>query len=321
MPARRATRSSTWPATAWSTRRAAASTGRPTPIPANHVSLRSVGWDNFVIIDVATRQDRSPSSTGAPRTRCCTSRPSTSTTASSTRSSGSTTRTTRPSCARSKPDYFTDRADLPHRRRCIEAAAARAGRSAARGIGWGDVKVVEKVIGYKKIKFYTHENAGYGDVRLPEMQMHTTAFWLTVPEDVAEMDRDSTCRGRGHRRAARGRHRARDGGDARADVRPARPRADARRRRRRERRRLACRDATPIAAAPAASTRRCFFSTRTPAASASPSASTSAPRSSFGAAAALIAGCPCDGRLPRLRRPGVRPRDAKRLALAADLET
>jgi DEAD/DEAH box helicase domain-containing protein len=54
--------------------------------------------------------------------------------------------------------------------------------------GWGEVSVVEKVVGYKKIKFYTHENAGYGDVRLPEMQMHTTAFWMTVPERVcAEM--------------------------------------------------------------------------------------------------------------------------------------
>src|SRR5690606_31957897 len=39
---------------------------------------------------------------------------------------------------------------------------------------------------YKKIKFFTHENAGYGDVHLPEMQMHTTSFWLTVPEPVLE---------------------------------------------------------------------------------------------------------------------------------------
>ena len=29
---------------------------------------------------------------------------------------------------------------------------------------------------------FTHENAGYGDVHLPEMQMHTTSFWLTIPE-------------------------------------------------------------------------------------------------------------------------------------------
>jgi DEAD/DEAH box helicase domain-containing protein len=50
--------------------------------------------------------------------------------------------------------------------------------------GWGEVAIVEKVVGYKKIKFYTHENAGYGDVRLPEMQMHTTAFWLTLPEST-----------------------------------------------------------------------------------------------------------------------------------------
>ncbi len=45
----------------------------------------------------------SPRWTGARRTPCCTSRPSTNTTASSTRSSGSTSRTTRPSCARWSP--------------------------------------------------------------------------------------------------------------------------------------------------------------------------------------------------------------------------
>ena len=33
----------------------------------------------------------------------------------------------------------------------------------------------------QKIKYHTHENVGYGDVHLPEMQMHTTSFWLTVP--------------------------------------------------------------------------------------------------------------------------------------------
>ncbi|MCL2448539.1 MAG: DUF1998 domain-containing protein, partial [Polyangiaceae bacterium] len=54
--------------------------------------------------------------------------------------------------------------------------------------GWGEVAIVERVVGYKKIRFYTHENAGYGDVRLPEMQMHTTAFWLTVPERARGCD-------------------------------------------------------------------------------------------------------------------------------------
>jgi DEAD/DEAH box helicase domain-containing protein len=51
-------------------------------------------------------------------------------------------------------------------------------------LGTGDVSVVERVVGYKKIKFHTHDNVGYGDVRLPEMQMHTTAVWLTVPEAI-----------------------------------------------------------------------------------------------------------------------------------------
>src|SRR5205823_777414 len=32
----------------------------------------------------------------------------------------------------------------------------------------------------KKIKFYTNENVGSGELDLPEQQMHTTAFWLTV---------------------------------------------------------------------------------------------------------------------------------------------
>ncbi|MDH3200016.1 MAG: DEAD/DEAH box helicase [Myxococcales bacterium] len=50
----------------------------------------------------------------------------------------------------------------------------------------GDVTVIEKVVGYKKIKFHTHENVGYGEVHLPEMQKHTTAFWLTFPEDFVQ---------------------------------------------------------------------------------------------------------------------------------------
>ena len=46
--------------------------------------------------------------------------------------------------------------------------------------------MVEKVVGYKKIKFNTHENVGFGDVRLPDMQMHTTSFLLTVDEALCE---------------------------------------------------------------------------------------------------------------------------------------
>ncbi len=50
----------------------------------------------------------------------------------------------------------------------------------------GEVQVVRKVVGYKKIKFYTAENLGYGDVNLPEKDMHTTSYWFTIPQDLLE---------------------------------------------------------------------------------------------------------------------------------------
>ena len=48
----------------------------------------------------------------------------------------------------------------------------------------GEVHVSSRVVGFKKIKFYTNENVGSGELDLPEQQMHTTAYWLTVPRDV-----------------------------------------------------------------------------------------------------------------------------------------
>ncbi|MBI4512167.1 MAG: DEAD/DEAH box helicase [Deltaproteobacteria bacterium] len=47
--------------------------------------------------------------------------------------------------------------------------------------GQGEVHVVEKVVGFKKIKLHTHENVGYGDVALPPFEIHTRAVWLDVP--------------------------------------------------------------------------------------------------------------------------------------------
>ena len=48
----------------------------------------------------------------------------------------------------------------------------------------GEVHVSSRVVGFKKIKFYTNENVGSGELDLPEQQMHTTAYWLTVPKSV-----------------------------------------------------------------------------------------------------------------------------------------
>ena len=49
----------------------------------------------------------------------------------------------------------------------------------------GEVKVTALVKIFKKMRFDTNENVGFGPVRLPETEMHTTAMWRTVPGDIA----------------------------------------------------------------------------------------------------------------------------------------
>ncbi len=49
----------------------------------------------------------------------------------------------------------------------------------------GDLSVARTVVGYKKVRFHTHENLGWGEVHLPEQEMHTTGFWVTFPDDLA----------------------------------------------------------------------------------------------------------------------------------------
>ncbi len=44
--------------------------------------------------------------------------------------------------------------------------------------------VSSRVVGFKKIKFYTNENVGSGELDLPEQQMHTSSYWLTIPASV-----------------------------------------------------------------------------------------------------------------------------------------
>ncbi|MGB4389243.1 MAG: DUF1998 domain-containing protein, partial [Caldicoprobacterales bacterium] len=51
------------------------------------------------------------------------------------------------------------------------------------GKGWGEVMVTALVTMFKKIKFDSHENLGWGQVRLPELDMHTTAYWLTLEQE------------------------------------------------------------------------------------------------------------------------------------------
>jgi DEAD/DEAH box helicase domain-containing protein len=76
-------------------------------------------------------------------------------------------------------DYYTDA--ITYTRVTILARFAADAQEVAHH---GEVHVVSRVVGFKKIKFYTNENVGSGELDLPEQQMHTTAYWLEIPRIV-----------------------------------------------------------------------------------------------------------------------------------------
>jgi DEAD/DEAH box helicase domain-containing protein len=49
----------------------------------------------------------------------------------------------------------------------------------------GDVLVRSQVAKFKKLRFHTHENIGYGDIDLPEEEMQTRALVLVFGADTA----------------------------------------------------------------------------------------------------------------------------------------
>jgi DEAD/DEAH box helicase domain-containing protein len=78
---------------------------------------------------------------------------------------------------RTAADYYTDAIDYT-RLKVLDVfeQATSATALACRG----EVHLVRRVAGYKKIRFYSHENVGYGDVRLPDQEMHTSAVWWSL---------------------------------------------------------------------------------------------------------------------------------------------
>jgi DEAD/DEAH box helicase domain-containing protein len=50
----------------------------------------------------------------------------------------------------------------------------------------GDVLVRSQVVGFKKIKFFTNENIGAGQLELPENEMHTRSYWITLERALLE---------------------------------------------------------------------------------------------------------------------------------------
>ena len=78
-------------------------------------------------------------------------------------------------------DYFTDAIDYT-KIKILDVFDKKTLEKCA--ISHGEVHVATQVVGFKKIKFYTMENVGAGDLSLPQNEMHTTAYWLTIPSDI-----------------------------------------------------------------------------------------------------------------------------------------
>ncbi|MBW2718344.1 MAG: DUF1998 domain-containing protein, partial [Deltaproteobacteria bacterium] len=159
--------------------------------PANGVSLRSASWDNFVIVDLDG--DRTIAEMDWRSTHTMLHEQAI------YQHEGGQYQVERLDfdnhkafVRHVKPDYYTTA--MTHSKVTVleqdQSATVDLGEVPL-DAGLGDVSVIEKVVGYKKIKFHTHENVGYGEVHLPEMQKHTTAFWLTFPEDFVQSQPES----------------------------------------------------------------------------------------------------------------------------------
>jgi len=145
--------------------------------PADAVSLRSISSDNFVIVDTTAGADviGETSFTSGPPTlheKAIYIIEGALYQVEKLDFDGRKAYVRRIDC-----DYYTD-AITYTKVTALEAFASDAIHT------HGEVHVSSRVVGFKKIKFYTNENIGSGELDLPEQQMHTTAYWMTVPREV-----------------------------------------------------------------------------------------------------------------------------------------
>jgi DEAD/DEAH box helicase domain-containing protein len=159
--------------------------------PADTVSLRSVTSDNFVIIDI----------TGAPQVIGEVDFPSALTTVHEKAiylHGGQQYHVEHLDFKERKAyvkqvnvDYYTDAIRYTQVRVLEIAETMRAAGPQDAGAtdhAWshGDVLVRSQVVGFKKIKFFTNENIGAGQLELPENEMHTTSYWITLERALLE---------------------------------------------------------------------------------------------------------------------------------------
>ncbi|MEJ2463791.1 MAG: DEAD/DEAH box helicase [Candidatus Thiodiazotropha sp.] len=89
---------------------------------------------------------------------------------------------------RTRADYYTDAIDYTRLKILERFEEAKQTQQA---VAQGEVHLVKRIAGYKKIRYYSHENVGYGNIDLPDQEMHTTAAWWQVNPAALEAAFDS----------------------------------------------------------------------------------------------------------------------------------
>lgn len=152
--------------------------------PAEKVSLRSTSEENFVVVDTTKKKEEVIAEVDF-------------TAAHTTLYEGAV-------YLCESELYAVERLDYPNRRAYVKKTAGDYytdaidytdvsilegfERKQAEGVFYehGEVRVTTRIVGYKKIKFYTLENLGYGKIELPDLQFHTTSYWITFKKELLD---------------------------------------------------------------------------------------------------------------------------------------
>jgi len=156
--------------------------------PANAVSLRSVAEGNFVVIDISDGKQTIIAEvdySGAPGTvyegaiYMVQSQPYQVEKLDWTGRKAFVRKT--------RADYYTDAIDYTRLKILDRFDDRRLGKQAQHAAAaHGEVHLVRRYPGYKKIRYYSHDNIGYGNINLPDQEMHTTSVWWQVHPVVLE---------------------------------------------------------------------------------------------------------------------------------------
>lgn len=147
--------------------------------PASEVNLRNIAEQNFVVVDITQRPDRIIAEVDFE--------------------SAHTTLYPQAVYQVSGKPYRVERLDYKERRayvrrsedghyttamcysrvsvlECFDEATTH-----GVDVGFGEVCVTQRFVGFKKIRFGTGENVGYGELELPELDLHTMSYWVNLP--------------------------------------------------------------------------------------------------------------------------------------------